>query len=205
MEYRHCFGSPLGDILMESDGTALTGLWFADSANLCEDAGRKNDSAGCAAPPTTEEGKTVATPLTEEGELVAPTPAGDAGELLPVFRQTEKWLRIYFEGKDPGFLPPVKLEGSAFGKEVWEILRTIPYGRTMSYGEIAKIMAERRGIPRMAAQAVGGAVGKNPVSLIVPCHRVIGTDGSLVGYGGGLDRKKQLLELEMKAAQPERT
>ena len=150
---------------MESDGTALTGLWFADSANICE----------------------------------------DAGELLPVFRQTEKWLRIYFEGKDPGFLPPVKLEGSAFGKEVWEILRTIPYGRTMSYGEIAKIMAERRGIPRMAAQAVGGAVGKNPVSLIVPCHRVIGTDGSLVGYGGGLDRKKQLLELEMKAAQPERT
>ena len=158
MEYEHRCASPLGDILMKSDGTALTGLWFADSVDLCEDE--------------------------------------DAGELLPVFRQAEEWLRIYFEGRDPGFLPPVKLEGSAFGKEVWEILNTIPYGRTMSYGEIAKILAERRGIPRMAAQAVGGAVGKNPVSLIVPCHRVIGTNGSLVGYGGGLDRKKRLLELE---------
>ena len=147
---------------MKSDGTALTGLWFADSVDLCEDE--------------------------------------DAGELLPVFRQAEEWLRIYFEGRDPGFLPSVKLEGSAFGKEVWEILKTIPYGRTMSYGEIAKILAERRGIPRMAAQAVGGAVGRNPVSLIVPCHRVIGTDGSLVGYGGGLDRKKRLLELEKSPA-----
>ena len=189
VEYEYYCASPLGDILMKSDGTALTGLWFADCVDLCEDAGPKEDNAGCAPPP-----------LAEQEKIPAPSPAAGAGELLPVFRQAEEWLRIYFEGRDPGFLPPVKLEGSAFGKEVWEILKTIPYGRTMSYGDIAKILAERRGIPRMAAQAVGGAVGKNPVSLIVPCHRVIGTNGSLVGYGGGLDRKKRLLELEKSPA-----
>ena len=93
-------------------------------------------------------------------------------------------------------MPPVRLEGTAFRKAVWEILQQIPYGQTMTYGQIAEQIASERGIVRMSAQAVGGAVGHNPVSIIVPCHRVLGAGGSLTGYGGGLDRKKALLELE---------
>ncbi len=115
---------------------------------------------------------------------------------FPVLTQTGEWLDIYFRGENPGFAPPMKLEGTPFRQAVWEILKTIPYGKTMSYGEIASIIAAQRGIPRMSAQAVGGAVGHNPISIIVPCHRVIGTDGSLTGYAGGLDRKTALLKLE---------
>ena len=115
---------------------------------------------------------------------------------LSVFDETKHWLELYFEGKVPDFMPPLKAEGTAFQKEVWEILKTIPYGKTMSYGDIAKILAARRGIRRMAAQAVGGAVGKNPISILIPCHRVIGQDGTLVGYGGGLDKKVWLLKRE---------
>lgn len=118
------------------------------------------------------------------------------GANLSVFAQTKHWLDDYFAGKVPGELPPISLQGTAFQKEVWDILLTIPYGKTMSYGEIAAILAGRRGISRMSAQAVGGAVGKNPVGILVPCHRVIGTDGSLTGYAGGLDKKEYLLKLE---------
>ena len=115
---------------------------------------------------------------------------------LPVFAETERWLEIYFEGKDPGFFPKLAPKGTAFQKEIWDILLTIPYGKTMTYGGIASIIAERRGTKRFSAQAVGGAVGHNPISLIIPCHRVVGTDGSLTGYAGGLDRKESLLKLE---------
>jgi len=115
---------------------------------------------------------------------------------LPLFNDVDRWLDAYFSGVDPGFMPPVDFRATGFRREVWEILLTIPYGETMSYGEIASIIARRRGIPKMSAQAVGGAVGRNPISIIVPCHRVIGSDGSLVGYGGGLDRKLALLKLE---------
>ena len=115
---------------------------------------------------------------------------------LPVFEQTAKWLDLYFSGKKPDFTPPLKMIGTPFRKTVWKILLTIPYGRTMTYGEIAALIAKRQGLPRMSAQAVGGAVGHNPVSLIVPCHRVIGAANALVGYGGGLDRKIRLLALE---------
>ncbi|MCD8156926.1 MAG: methylated-DNA--[protein]-cysteine S-methyltransferase, partial [Clostridiales bacterium] len=89
---------------------------------------------------------------------------------LPVFAQTREWLDIYFRGKNPGFTPPLRMEGTPFRQSVWEILKTIPYGQTTTYGEIADIIAAQRGIARMSAQAVGGAVGHNPVSLIVPCH-----------------------------------
>ena len=117
-------------------------------------------------------------------------------EELPIFTQAIKWLNTYFGGKAPDFTPPIILTATPFRKAVYEILLTIPYGQTMTYGEIANIIAEQKGIERMSAQAVGGAVGHNPISIIVPCHRVIGTDGSLTGYAGCLDRKIKLLTLE---------
>ena len=120
---------------------------------------------------------------------------------LHVFVQTISWLDIYFSGKAPDFVPPLFLTTSHFRRYVWEILLTIPFGDTMTYGQIAAIVAERNGLRRMSAQAVGGAVGHNPVSLIIPCHRVVGSDGALTGYAGGLDRKKWLLRMEKTASQ----
>ncbi|MBE6870219.1 MAG: methylated-DNA--[protein]-cysteine S-methyltransferase [Ruminococcus albus] len=115
---------------------------------------------------------------------------------LPIFKQTVKWLDIYFSGNIPDFTPSIYLNTTPFRKAVYDILLTIPYGQTMTYGEIANIIAEQNGVERMSAQAVGGAVGHNPVSIIIPCHRVVGADGSLTGYAGGLDRKIELLKLE---------
>ncbi len=115
---------------------------------------------------------------------------------LPVFREAREWLDIYFSGKAPNFTPPLRFTGSAFQNEVWTILSAIPYGRTRTYGDIARELACRRGLPRMSAQAVGGAVGKNKLSIIVPCHRVIGAHGNLTGYAGGIHRKLELLKLE---------
>jgi methylated-DNA-[protein]-cysteine S-methyltransferase len=115
---------------------------------------------------------------------------------LPVFDETARWLDLYFSGKDPGFTPQLHLTGSAFRRRVGEIMLEIPYGETTTYGEIARRIAAERGISRMSSRAVGGAVGRNPISLIIPCHRVIGSDGSLTGYGGGLERKAALLRLE---------
>ena len=115
---------------------------------------------------------------------------------LPIFKQTVKRLDIYFSGNIPDFTPSIYLNTTPFRKAVYDILLTIPYGQTMTYGEIARILAEQKGVERMSAQAVGGAVGHNPVSIIIPCHRVVGADGSLTGYAGGLDRKTELLKLE---------
>lgn len=115
---------------------------------------------------------------------------------LPVFEQTAKWLDIYFSGKNPNFTPPLFLSSTSFRNEVWKILLTIPYGKIMTYGEIAKLMAENRGVEKMSAQAIGGAVGHNPISIIVPCHRVMGKNGSLTGYAGGVDIKEKLLKFE---------
>ena len=115
---------------------------------------------------------------------------------LPIFREAERWLDTYFSGKDPDFLPPLRYDSTPFRKAVCDIMLTVPYGKTMTYGEIAAEIACRKGIEKMSAQAVGGAVGHNPISLMIPCHRVVGTSGSLTGYGGGIERKVKLLELE---------
>ena len=161
MEYVSHYGSPLGGITLESDGEALTGLWFDDRKRFTDTPGDARKKAD-----------------------------------LPVFRQTKKWHDLYFAGKEPAFTPPLKTETTPFRRAVWEILLTIPYGKTATYGEIAKQIARQKGIKRMSSQAVGGAVGHNPIALIIPCHRVVGRNEDLVGYGGGIDRKAKLLALE---------
>lgn len=115
---------------------------------------------------------------------------------LAVFQTARKWLDCYFSGQNPDFPVPLHLKGTEFQKQVWNLLLSIPYGTTMTYGELAKEIAHKRGLSSMSAQAVGGAVGHNPVSILVPCHRVLGADGSLTGYAGGIERKQKLLELE---------
>lgn len=115
---------------------------------------------------------------------------------FPLFHDVVRWLEIYFQGRDPGFTPPVALASTPFRLAVWEILKTIPFGHTLTYGDIATRIARQRGLPRMSAQAIGGAVGHNPISLIIPCHRVIGAHGALTGYAGGLEKKTALLRLE---------
>lgn len=116
--------------------------------------------------------------------------------MVPVFELVKKWLDIYFSGRKPDFMPPVHMIGSEFRRQVWKILQEIPYGETITYGALAKRIAEEKGLKRMSAQAVGGAVGHNEISIIIPCHRVVGSDGSLTGYAGGIDKKERLLMLE---------
>ena len=160
--YSARLSSPLGPILLVSDGEALCGLYFE---------GQKHFPSALAA---------------EE----APS--------LPVFEQTRAWLERYFSGAAPQEEPPLRLSGTAFQRSVWELLREISYGATVSYGELAGELSARRGKP-CSARAVGGAVGRNPVSILVPCHRVLGADGSLTGYAGGTERKRALLKLEGRA------
>lgn len=117
-------------------------------------------------------------------------------EELPVFVQTRSWLDLYFEGQEPDFMPPLRTQGTVFQEEVWKILRQIPYRKTVTYGEIAKKVAAERGGQLMSSQAVGGAVGRNPISILIPCHRVVGAKGNLTGYAGGVDKKAALLRLE---------
>lgn len=123
-------------------------------------------------------------------------PAEHVEQNTPVLSEAKRWLDIYFTGRKPDFTPPLHPVGSAFRQAVWEILLQIPYGQTTTYGEIARQLAAKLSLPRMSAQAVGGAVGHNEVSIIIPCHRVVGTSGSLTGYAGGIDKKVKLLELE---------
>ena len=116
---------------------------------------------------------------------------------LPIFRETQRWLDSYFSGRQPDFSPRYRLDNvTPFRQEVSDIMCTIPFGQTMTYGEIAMQIARRHGMRRMSAQAVGGAVGWNPICLIIPCHRVMGAGGQLTGYGGGINNKIALLELE---------
>lgn len=154
--------SPLGELLLVSDGEALCGLYF-------------------------------------EGQRYYPAPleAVERPELA-VFEKTGAWLRAYFAGEDPRIDVPLRLEGTEFRRAVWERLRRIPRGETISYGALAAELAESRERP-CSARAVGGAVGRNPVSILVPCHRVVGADGSLTGYAGGTERKRRLLEIERRA------
>ena len=157
MTYTTYFSSPLGKIILVSDGTALTELDFSEGVPAASTVRTQKD--------------------------------------LPVFEEVSRWLDVYFAGRDPGTLPPLAPHGTAFQQAVWKVLRRIPYGTTTAYGRIAAHIAAARG-GRMSAQAVGGAVGRNPISILIPCHRVIGTDGSLTGYTGGLDKKEALLRLE---------
>lgn len=115
---------------------------------------------------------------------------------LPLFERVKEWLDLYFSGKKPDFSVPLHLIGTEFQKEVWEFLLAIPYGQTTTYGEIAGKLAAKKGLPHMSAQAVGGAVRHNPISILVPCHRVVGANGNPTGYAGGIDRKVKLLTLE---------
>ena len=157
MDYIHYYQSPLGEIILTSDGKSLTGLSY------------------------------------DFPEMLLPY---FIEKPLPIFTETDRWLDIYFSGKKPDFTPKLHLKVTGFRKMVWDILLTIPFGQTITYGEIASRIAKQRGIPRMSAQAVGGAVGHNPIALIIPCHRVVGANGSLTGYAGGIDKKEQLLRLE---------
>ena len=132
------------------------------------------------------------------GEKYFPGVPEDAPQETSVLEETKRWLDIYFTGREPDFLPPLHLAGSPFRQEVWALLRRIPCGQTTTYGALARQLAAERGLSRMSAQAVGGAVGHNVISIIIPCHRVVGTNGSLTGYAGGIDKKAALLRLEMK-------
>ena len=113
-----------------------------------------------------------------------------------ILKKAAEWLDSYFSGNNPDFRLPLRLNGTSFQKAVWDILLKIPYGDTMTYGEIAQMIAKQMGYQTMSAQAVGGAVGHNRISIVIPCHRVLGTNGSLTGYAGGIWRKEALLKLE---------
>lgn len=147
------YPSPIGVLLLTSDGTGLTGLWM-DTQPPLEAAMKRRDN-------------------------------------LPLFASVRRWLDAYFEGKTYALDFPLAPSGTAFQQQVWQLLLQIPYGHTTTYGTIAKAIS-----PTMSAQAVGGAVGKNPIGIIIPCHRCIGSQGQLTGYSGGLDKKKWLLRHE---------
>ena len=123
-------------------------------------------------------------------------PAERVERNTPVLSEAKRWLDVYFTGREPDFMPPLHPVGSAFRQGVWDILLQIPYGQTTTYGEIARQLAAKPELARMSAQAVGGAVGHNEISIIIPCHRVVGANGSLTGYAGGIDKKVKLLTLE---------
>lgn len=123
-------------------------------------------------------------------------PAEHIERETPILTDAKRWLDVYFTGNEPDFKPPLHPVGSAFRQKVWKLLLQIPYGQAVTYGELARQLAEKQGAEHMSAQAVGCAVGHNPISLIIPCHRVVGTHGSLTGYAGGIDKKIMLLELE---------
>ena len=143
---KQLYSSPLGNMLVECDGAALTALRFVPDAEAA-------------------------------GSSTIPAPI-------------RRWLDCYFAGGQPVFTPPLKMQGTAFQQRVWSELLAIPYGRTTTYGELARRIGCR------SAQAVGQAVGRNPIAVVVPCHRVVGADGTLTGYAYGLELKRRLLELE---------
>ena len=152
--------SPVGQLLLTVDDTALVALHFYDEGRsyLLTDDAACNDHA--------------------------------------ILQTAKHWLDVYFSGQEPNFMPPLRPVGTDFQQEVWQLLRAIPYGKTTTYGEIAAALAARHGIPQMSAQAVGGAVGRNPIPIFIPCHRVVGSGGKLTGYSGGLEKKQFLLSNE---------
>ncbi len=128
--------------------------------------------------------------------FAAALPDETTEQSTPVLAMSRRWLDVYFSGSEPDFTPPLHIAGSPFRQAVWRLLLEIPYGKTIPYGALAQRLAAEEGLEHMSAQAVGGAVGHNAISLIIPCHRVVASNGSLTGYAGGLDRKIRLLELE---------
>lgn len=175
MDCKITYASPLGDMLLTADGKGLTGAWFVGQKYF---ATRSCDA--------------------HEISLAEICDASENSRVDSAFilARAKQWLDQYFAGIEPIEQVPLHLIGTDFQQEVWSILLSIPYGQTSTYGDIAKQIADKRGIARMSAQAVGGAVGHNPISIIVPCHRVLGSDGSLTGYAGGIERKISLLSLE---------
>ncbi len=163
MHYSMTYVSPVGKLLLASDGENITGLWMEGQKYYLENV---------------------------EGELTD-RPG------LTIFKAARRWLDDYFEGKKPAISAlPLAPQGGEFRRAVWEMLCEIPYGEVTTYGELAKKMAKRAGKSKMSAQATGGAVGHNPISIIIPCHRVVGSNGSLTGFSGGLAKKIKLLEWE---------
>ena len=175
--------SPAGQLTLSSNGKSITGLWIEGQKYYGSTLDRN----------MLERIGGGAWKLKEPEEVPG---LYEENEELPVFDEARTWLDGYFLGRDPGFLPSLEPQGSAFRQMVWKILCEIPYNRSTTYGEIAKKVAVLLGRPSMSAQAVGGAVGHNPISIMIPCHRVMGADGSLTGYAAGTDVKKMLLRLE---------
>ena len=169
--YLYRYASPLGGLTLSGDGKALTGLWFDGQKYFMETCGPDG------------------TPVRLSPERCQEGPPS-------MFAEAQAWLDRYFGGGVSDFTPPLRLYGTAFRKTVWTLLLRVPYGHTVTYGELAASTAKALGIARMSARAVGNAVGHNPVSLIVPCHRVVGAGGRLTGYSAGLDAKTRLLALE---------
>ncbi|MGI8888454.1 MAG: methylated-DNA--[protein]-cysteine S-methyltransferase [Nocardioidaceae bacterium] len=181
-------GSPAGPMELVSEDDMLVKAHFVVES----DAGRAADNASGVAPELSVESAVDASPRAAPSAEVSTSDADPD----PLLAAVEEQLRAYFAGKQQEFSVPMAASGTDFQKRVWAELVRIPYGATASYGEIAK----RLGLPSGASRAVGLANGRNPIAILVPCHRVIGANGKLVGYAGGLERKKQLLNLEASHA-----
>lgn len=188
MIYTMQYESPLGPIVVTCDDDAITGLWFEGQKYFGSTLPAESLPKESPAP-----GSTTSTPSPE----ATPTPSPATPQFLhPLLAEATRWLDIYFSGRRPDCTPPLRLPSTPFRALVSEIMLAIPYGTTTTYAAIAAEVARRQGRSSSSAQAVGGAVGHNPISLIIPCHRVVGSNGSLTGYAGGLRRKVALLTLE---------
>jgi methylated-DNA-[protein]-cysteine S-methyltransferase len=175
--------TPIGEVTLAADETSLVGLWI--------DGQKYHGETLPDAPVRADE------PATQATGRCSPTDASVRTDGLALLDRAKDWLDSYFAGGRPSAADlPLAPIGGAFRQGVWDILCAIPYGTTVTYGDIAKEMAFRMGRDKMSSQAVGGAVGHNPISIIIPCHRVVGSNGSLTGYAGGIWRKVRLLELE---------
>ena len=193
MIYKKLYDSPLGEILILGDLEGILGIYFEgqrefDALINNEEIKNFEDTKNFELKDKNFKGKSL---FNEKNKV--------SGEDIcenKIFDETKKWLDIYFSREDPKFTPKLNIKGSEFRKDVWKILLEIPYGKTLTYKAIAEKLVMSGKYKKMSAQAVGGAVGHNPISIIIPCHRVVGASGSLTGYAGGLDRKVKLLELE---------
>ena len=193
MLYRSIYSSPLGKILILFHEESILGLYFEGQEEF-------NDLIKSEEIKNFDDGKNFEIKDKNlSGESLGHDKNKVSGEKIcedKILGDTKKWLDLYFSGEEPNFTPKLKLEGTEFRRDVWKILLEIPYGETLSYKDIANKLMTSGKYERMSSQAVGGAVGHNPISIIIPCHRVVGGNGSLTGYAGGLARKVKLLELE---------